>query len=199
MFKRLLIFVGVCCLLNLLFAFKPVYAVFYKLSAEQVKEAIEYGQKNKTIDMATFSKQWTVSLGKGKGYAAIFTPYHNVAYKAKKSAVERKEFTNKEVAEALEIGDALTFSVTVYGEEYDFAMYYSAKIYQKDEIIQPSFEFVPEIADASEFWPNSPANTARLVFKFPIKDIDLNAPVTLVIVPPGTDEIPFDFDLGKIK
>ena len=199
MTKKLFLQSSVFILILCLFVLKPVHAVLAKLTSEQIQEAIEYGQKNKNLDIAAFSKPWTVSLGKGKGSASLFTPYHNLAYKARKAAVERREFTNQNIQEALDIGTALTFSATVYGEEDNFAMYYTAKIYQKDDVIQPEFEFAPEIADASEFWPNSPSNTARLVFKFPMKDIDLNTMISFVIVAPGGEEIPFDFDLPKMK
>ena len=199
MTKKFFLQTSIFSLILCLFVLKPVHAVLPKLTSEQIQEAIEYGQKNKTTDLALFSKPWTVSLGKGKGSASLFTPYHNLAYKARKAAVERREFTNQNIQEALDVGNTLTFSVTVYGEEDNFAMYYTAKIYQKDDVIQPEFEFAPEIADASEFWPDSPSNTARLVFKFPAKDIDLNTIISFVIVAPGGEELPFDFDLSKTK
>ena len=197
MTKKLFLQSSVFSLILCLFVLKPVHAVLPKLTSEQIQEAIEYGQKNKNLDIAAFSKPWTVSLGKGKGSASLFTPYHNLAYKVRKAAVERREFTNQNIQEALDIGNTLTFSATVYGEEDNFAMYYTAKIYQKDDVIQPEFEFAPEIADASEFWPNSPSHTARLVFKFPVKDVDLNTLITFVIVAPGGEETPFNFDLSK--
>ena len=199
MTKKLFLQTSIFCLILCLLVLKPAHAVLSKPTPEQIQEAIEYGQKNKNLDIAAFSKPWTISLGKGQGSASLFTPYHNLAYKARKAAVERREFTNQNIMEALDIGKILTFSVTVYGDQYDFAMRHSAKIYQKEEAIQPEFEFTPEIADASEFWPNSPSHTARLVFKFPVKDIDLNALVTFVIVAPGGEETPFNFDLSKMK
>ncbi|HHT9136960.1 MAG TPA: hypothetical protein ACFYEK_06890 [Candidatus Wunengus sp. YC60] len=199
MTRKLFLQTSILCFILCLFVLKPVQAVLSKLTPEQIQEAIEYGQKNKTLDMAAFSKPWTVSLEKGQGSASLFTPYHNLAYKARKIAVERREFTSQNIQEALDIGNTLTFSVTVYGDEYDFPKHYSAKIYQKEEVVQPEFEFVPEIAEASEFWPDSPSHAARLVFKFPVKDIDLNTLVTFVIVAPGGEEIPFNFDLPKMK
>lgn len=199
MTKKLFLQSSVFSLILCLFVLKPVHAVLPKLTSEQIQEAIEYGQKNKTTDLSLFSKPWTVFLGKGKGSASLFTPYHNLAYKARKAAVERREFTNQKIMEALDIGNTLTFSVTVYGDEYDFSMHHTAKIYQKDDVIQPEFEYTPEIADASEFWPDSPSHTARMIFKFPMKDIDLNTIISFVIVAPGGEEIPFDFDLSKMK
>lgn len=189
----------VFCFIALFCAMKSAHAIFLKLTPEQIQEAIEYGQKNKNLDIATFSNQWTVAQEKYKGFATLFTPYHNIAYKARKSAVERREFTNREITEALQIGDALTFSVTVYGDEYDFAMYYSGMLHQKEIVIQPEFEFTPEIADASEFWPDSPGYSARLVFKFPSKDVDPDSAITFIVVAPGGEEILYDFDLSKMK
>jgi hypothetical protein len=190
------------CILGLVlnsYLLRPVYAIYLKPTQEQIQEAIQYGQKNKNLDIVTFAKDWSVSLGKGEGFATLFTPYHTIAYKARKFAVERREFTNREIQEILQTGDPMAFSVTVYGDEYDFAMYYSAVIYQRDAIVQPEFEFVPEIADASEFWPDSPGYLARLVFKFPTEDIDLNTPVTFTVQVPGGEEVSFDFDLSKMK
>lgn len=166
---------------------------------EQVQEAIEYGQKNKNMDIAAFSRHWIISKGKGEGCATFFTPFHNLAYKARKAAIERREFASKDIQQALEIGDTFAFSVTVYGDDNDFCKYYSAKLYYKDDVIQPEFEFIPELAEASEFWPDSPSNAARLVFKFPVRGIDLNALISLAVVAPGGEESLFEFDLSKVK
>jgi len=102
---------------------------------------VEYGQKNKRIEISLFSKPWTICKEKGLGTATLFTPFHNIAYKARKFAVEQREFTQKNIMQAAEIGDAFTFSVTVYGDEYDFCVHYTAKLYYKDDVIQPEFEF----------------------------------------------------------
>ncbi len=189
----------VSCLVLCLFVLRPVHAIYLELTMEQVQEAIEYGQKNKNIDIAAFSRSWIISKDKGKGCATFFTPFHNVAYKARKAAIERREFTNKDIQQALEIGDTFAFSVTVYGDENNFCKYYSAKLYYKDDVIQPEFEFIPELAEASEFYPDSPCNAARLVFKFPTKGIDANAMITLAVVAPGGEETLFEFDLSKVK
>ncbi len=187
------------CLVVSLFALKSVHAIYLPLTMEQAQEAIEYGQKNKNIGIAAFSRPWTISQDKGKGSATLFTPFHNVAYKSRKAAVERKEFTIRDIHLAAEIGDTFTFSVTVYGDDYNFSKYYSAKLYYKDDVIQPEFEFIPELAEASEFWPDSPSHSARLVFKFPTKGVDLNSLITLAVVAPGGDETLFDFNLSKMK
>ena len=182
-----------------LFFFKSTLAISLDLSTEQIEEAVEYGQKNKSIEISSFSKPWTICKEKGKGSATLFTPFHNIAYKARKFAVEHREFTQRDIMQAVEIGDTFTFSVTVYGDEYDFCVQYTAKLYYKDDVIQPEFEFAPDIAEASEFWPDSPSQSARLVFKFPTQGIDLNELVTLAVVAPGGEETVFDFNLSKMK
>lgn len=181
------------------FITKPAHAIFLELSTEQIEEAAEYGKKNKNLEISLFSKPWTVCKDKGMGSATLFTPFHNIAYKARKFAVERRDFTQKDVLNAVEIGDTFTFSVTVYGEEYDFCLHYSAKLYYKDEVVQPEFEFIPDIAEASEFWPDPPSHAARLVFKFPTKGIDSNSLISLAVVAPGGEENVFDFNLSKMK
>ncbi len=199
MVKKMPLVICVSVVIMSLLYLKPVHAIFLEMTMGQIQEAIEYGQKNKNIGIATFSRPWTIIKEKGVGSATLFTPYHNLAYKARKSAIEWREFTKKDIQQAVEIGDTLTFSVTVYGEEYNFSKYYFAKLYYKDDVIQPEFEFAPEIADVSEFWPESPSYSARLVFKFPTKGIDLNDQITLAVVAPGGEEILFDFDLSKMK
>ena len=86
------IFLSICLLAFAvgLFASKSAYAAFSKLTPEQIQEAIDYGQKNKNMDMVAFSRPWIVLLGKEKGSATLFTPFHNLAYKARKMAVERR-------------------------------------------------------------------------------------------------------------
>ena len=183
-----------------MFFLAPAQAVSLRLAPEQIQEAIQYGRQNKEVDFVAFSKEWTVSLGKGKGFASLFTPYHNVAYKAKKFEIEHKNLTNRDILNALEIGNALVFTVTVYGDAFNFAVFQTAKLYQKDLEIRPIYEFKPDIADASEFWPNPPSQMARMVFKFPVYDIDLNMPITLVVFDPEEEkEASFPFDLEKMK
>lgn len=199
MFKKIFLLTCVFFVTPWLFIVRPVHAIFLELTTEQIEEAVEYGKKNKTIEIAAFSRPWTICKDKGQGTATLFTPFHNIAYKARKSAIEQREFTHDDVMHAVEIGDTLTFSVTVYGDEYDFCAQYTAKLYYKDDVIQPEFEFAPPLAEASEFWPDSPSHSARLVFKFPTKGVDLSALITLVIVAPGGEENLYDFELAKMK
>lgn len=45
----------------LLFAFsKDAYAVYFFLTDEQIRQAIEYGEKNKDLDYISFFDEWVV-------------------------------------------------------------------------------------------------------------------------------------------
>ncbi|MDR4506936.1 MAG: hypothetical protein MRJ65_01645 [Candidatus Brocadiaceae bacterium] len=178
---------------------RSAYAIFLKLSPQQIQYAIEYGKKSKGEGVAKFYQSWTVSLGRGKGSASLFTPFINIAHKARKCAVERREMSEFDIQQALGYDNTLAFSVTVYGDTFNFAIYHTAKLLQKNTYILPVFEFKPDIADASEFWPESPSEMARLVFKFPADDIDPNELATLIVIAPGGEETSFPFDLEKIK
>lgn len=199
--KKIFLLTNSFLLVFVLFFLKPTQAISLNLSPSQIQEAIQYGKENKSIDSVAFSSSWTVALGKGKGkgFATLFTPYHNIAYKAKKFEIEHRELSNRDILQALEIGNALVFTVTVYGDVFNFAVFQTAKLCQKDLEIKPIYEFKPDIADASEFWPNPPSQMARMVFKFPVYDIDLNTPATLVVFDPEGDEVSFPFDLAKMK
>ena len=56
MVKKLFLQSSVFSLILCLFVFKPAHAVLAKLTPEQLQEAIEYGQKNKNLDIAAFFK-----------------------------------------------------------------------------------------------------------------------------------------------
>jgi len=40
---------------------------------------------------------------------------------------------------------------------------------------------------------------ASCVYKFPLKDLSPDAPVTLVVIKPTGEELLFDFDLSKMR
>ncbi|MGR3177915.1 MAG: hypothetical protein ACUZ8E_07645, partial [Candidatus Anammoxibacter sp.] len=80
-----------------------------------------------------------------------------------------------------------------------FAREYHSMLKLGKNIIAPSFEFVPDLAVASEFWPEQPEALAGCVFKFPVEGIDENSLVTLILRPFDGDVLEFQFDLSKMK
>lgn len=174
-------------------------AVILNISGDDVNKAIEYGKKNKRMSLGDFTKEWTVNLGREIGWATLYTGFHNVAFYARKADIEHKELTTEEINKALEISKDLTFTVSILGNNMDFAQEYHVMLKLDKTFIAPTFEFIPENAEPSEFWPALPDNIAGCVFKFPLEGIDPNSLVTLILKPFDGDVLQFPFDLSKIK
>ncbi len=68
-----------------------------------------------------------------------------------------------------------------------------------NNLISPTYEFLPEFADTSEFWPELPDSIAGCVFKFPVENVKDNSLLTLILKPFDGDVLQFDFKLSKMK
>src|SRR3989304_5311630 len=89
---------------------KTTYCMSVNLTAGQINKAIKYGQTKKLTSPKDFAAPWVVHLDERSGWATLWTPYHNVAFKAKKATVERRELSQKEILRALHIKENLTFA-----------------------------------------------------------------------------------------
>lgn len=174
-------------------------AVILNMGSDDISHAIKYGKENKGTLLGDFAKQWTVNLGKEIGWATLYTGFHNLAYKSRKASIEHKELTPNEIDKALEMSKDLTFTVSILGDYMDFAREYHAMLKLGKDLIAPSYEYVPEYAESSEFWPESPDSVAGCVFKFPIDGIKDDSLVTLILRPFDGDVLQFSFDLSKMK
>ncbi|HLA38328.1 MAG TPA: hypothetical protein VJZ02_07660 [Candidatus Brocadiales bacterium] len=174
-------------------------AVWKELTPKQFLEATEYGQKEKDKAMVDFAREWTVNLGEQVGWATLYTPFHSLAYKARKAAVEHRELTEKEVKKALGDGGTLTFSATILSDALYYTRQRPATLRQGETVVTSSYEFLPDVCENSNFFPESPAYMASCVYKFPLKDLSLEAPVTLVVIKPTGEELLFNFDLSKMR
>lgn len=175
------------------------YCMSINLAVEQINEAVEYGKTNRRASLKDFAEPWVARLDEKSGWATLWTPYHNVAFKAKKAAVERRTLSQREILRALHIKDSLTFVVSVFGEYMEFARGYNAILYSGEKAIYPDYSYFPEYAEPSSFYPEEPAFVAGCVYKFPIEDIDQNSEVRLLVTSPEGKELAFVFDLVKIK
>ena len=174
-------------------------AVWKELTPKQFLEAMEYGQKEKDKAMVDFAREWTVNLGEQVGWATLYTPFHSLAYKARKAAVEHRELTEKEVKKALGDGGTLTFSATILSDALYYTRQRPATLRQGETVVTSSYEFLPDVCENSNFFPESPAYMASCVYKFPLKDLSPDAPVTLVVIKPTGEELLFDFDLSMMR
>ena len=178
---------------------KTAYCVSLNLTPSQINEAIEYAKKNKRLSPTNFAKPWVTNLGEKSGWATLWTPYHNVAFKAKKAAVEKRELSEGEILRALHFKESLTFVVSFFGNYMEFAKGYNAILYSEDKPVYPMYSFHPDFAEPSSFYPEEPAYVAGCVYKFPVENIKRNSTLKLLITSPEGEELEFPFDLVKIK
>ncbi|MFQ5957221.1 MAG: hypothetical protein ACE5KK_05565, partial [Candidatus Brocadiales bacterium] len=153
----------------------------------------------KDSKMHDFSKEWTVTLGEKVGWATLYSEFHNLAYKARKAAVENRELRQDEIRKATLRRDVITFSVTVMTDSLYYNYYRPSTLHIGDRIVPTSFEFQPEMCENSDYFPESPYYVAACVYQFPFQGIDPSSHVILSVVKPEGDEINFDFDLSKMR
>ncbi len=174
-------------------------AVLKELTPQQLQEAMEYGKKGKDLEMVPFSAEWTVNLGEQVGWATLYTPFHSLAYKVRKAEVEHRELTDIEIRKAVETGETLTFAVTILCDNLYFTRQRPASLRQGETVVASSYEFLPDVCENSNFFPEPLAFIASCVYKFPYKNLSLDAPVTLVVIKPSGEEVLFNFDLSKMR
>ena len=175
------------------------YCMSVNLTVNQINEAIKYGHTNKRTSPKDFADPWVIHLDEKSGWATLWTPYHNVAFKAKKAAVERRELSQREILRALHIKESLTFVVSVFGEYMEFARGFNAILYSGGKTVYPIYSYLPDFAEPSSFYPEEPAFVAGCVYKFSIEDINQNSEARLLITSPEGKELEFVFDLVNVK
>ncbi len=195
--KNIVIVSIVCTILCL--NLKDTFCLSLNLDSSQINEAIEYGSKNKLYSLKEFTKPWVSYLGDSVGWATLWSPYHNLAFKSQKAAVERRTLTQNEVFKALRIKESLTFTVSVFGDYMQFARGYNAILYCNEKMIFPVLAYIPEFAEPSSFYPEEPAYVAGCVFKFSTEDLLTDTAITLVVTDREGKEFKFPFDLPNVN
>lgn len=189
-------------ILSLFFAFsKDTYAVYYNLTDEQIRQAIEYGEKNKDTDYISFLGEWVNVSNDGYEWAALNTKFSIVAYEAKQAALASRKLTEAQIYQSIsEVEDILSFRVVLYGNSSDFAMDYHALLLYKNKPIQQ----VNEQNDTHSKPTNlgirlSATYRATCRYDFPNYYIDPDDEVTLVILSPLNKERRFVFNLKEMR
>ncbi|MHC4358258.1 MAG: hypothetical protein ACYSTQ_05620, partial [Planctomycetota bacterium] len=88
-------------------------AMLMGLTPAQVEEAIQLGKAGKKADMTEFSREWAVSLGEKVGWATLYSEFHDLAYRARKAAMENRELSQGEIRKVLSGRDVITFTATI--------------------------------------------------------------------------------------
>ncbi|MEK6559006.1 MAG: hypothetical protein AABZ43_02590, partial [Planctomycetota bacterium] len=100
---------------------KNTLAIYYDLTDEQIRQAIEYGESNKDRDYFLFLDEWMIVADDAYEWAALNTKFSILAYEAKQAALTSKKLTQTEIIQfLLEVEDILSFHVILYGNSADF-------------------------------------------------------------------------------
>lgn len=186
----------------LLFVFsRDAHAVYFFLSDDQIKEAIEYGEKNKDSDYVSFFSEWMDVSNEGYEWAVLNTEFSTLAYEARQSALASGKLTQTRIFHLIsEAEDILSFQVILYGNSPDFATDYHAVLLYKNKPIHPVNEQNDTHARPSNLGIRLPATyRAACRYDFPNYFIEPDEVVTLIIISPLDKERRFFFDLKEMR
>ena len=180
---------------------QKAYAIYYNLTDEQIKEAVEYGENNKDTDYFTFLDEWMTVADDGYAWAALNTKFSILAYEAKQAALESRKLTQAEISRfPLEVDDILSFHVVLYGNSSDFAKDYHAVLLYKNKSIQPFTEQNDAHAKPANLGVRiSTSYRAICKYDFPNYYVEPDAEVILVIISPLNKERMFVFHLKEMR
>ncbi|MEK7789548.1 MAG: hypothetical protein AAB283_06495 [Planctomycetota bacterium] len=176
-------------------------AVYYSLSDEQIRQAIEYGENSKDTDYFVFLDEWTTVAGDGYEWATLNTKFSLLAYEARRAALESRKLTQTEIIQfPLEAEDILSFHVVLYGNSSDFTKDYHAVLLYKNKPIQPIIEQNDTHAKPANLGVRiSTSYRAICKYEFPNYYVEPDAEVILVIISPLNKERMFVFHLKEMR
>lgn len=186
----------------LFFAFsKTAHSVYYFPSDEQIREAIEYGEKNKDLDYISFFSEWVNVSNDGYEWAALNTKFSILAYEAKQAALASRKLAGDQIFQLIsEVEDILSFRVVLYGNSPEFAKDYHAVLLYKNKPIQPVNEQNDEHARPTNLGIRIPATyRATCRYDFPNYYVEPDEKVTLIILSPLNKERRFVFNLKEMR
>lgn len=181
----------------------PSHAAWSTLTEQQIQTAIAHGKA--TYEQARASgravddlePEYVVNLGPEVGLAMLFTEFATLALETRRWQAIGQELKAEDIERILlSVRGRLVVSVVVVGPQRDFLRQATARLLQEGRRISPVnwevFLGNPE--------PGSPRRyAAPAQYKFSVKDVDLNAPATLLISAADGREIRFDFDLARVR
>ena len=176
-------------------------AVYYSLSDEQIKQAIEYGEKNNNLDYVAFLSEWVMVSHEGYEWAALNTKFSILAYEAKQASLSARKLTEAQIYQSMaEVEDILSFHVVLYGDSADFSKDYHAVLLYKDKPIQPVSEQNHICAKPANLGIRlSVSYRATCRYDFPNYFVEPEEEVSLVILSPLNKERRFVFDLKEMR
>ena len=174
------------------------------INSETIKEAQDYGKFN--AQYQGFLLPWisyeenATNLNDTAEHAYLYTSFLLMATDAREKSLTGQNITvldgERVVADYTEL---LSFSTVLLGGQQDFAQNASVTIKQDDKVIKAYQIVIPLSAEKVSQDTGQTLFKAQCYFYFLEKDIELNAPVKLLISTGDQKGHSFYFDLAKIK
>ena len=167
------------------------------LTAEEAKEAIKWGAKNKDSYKVIAR---TYKFGNPKLYnefGLISTRFYLLADHGYRTVREGK---SPERSEIYRILTERTFRIYIftYGDTLDFADSYHVVLKQGEKIIQPVNVMAGWWVDKTPRFPKSPSYKATVLGMFPYSEIDPKGKATIILIKdPGESRFEVDFSHYK--
>lgn len=194
-------FIPLCVIVLFFSLAHDATAVYFSLSDEQIRQAIEYGEKNNDLDYIAFLDEWVVVSQEGYEWAALNTKFSVLAYEAKQASLAARKLTEAEIYQSISEGeDSLSFHVVLYGNSPDFSLDYHAVLLYKNKSIQPVREQNDTHARPTNLGIRLPASyRATCRYDFPNYYVEPDEEVCLVILSPLNKERKFVFHLKEMR
>ena len=185
---------------GLLLALLPhqAQALSLSLSSSQIEEALRYGQEARALPFALFAREWRAEGMQGPdqrvgGVAWLQSPFARVAHAGWTAAHRGLSLHAGDLNLRLKhIGPRLAFAVTLVSLPED-AEKYQVNLQEGGEIIYPSH--VERGLDSS----GDEMAWVYLYCLFSAEKVDLRGTVILVVTDPHGDQLPFVFDLSRMR
>jgi len=190
------------------------------LTEEDIKEAIDWGAKNKNSygenaskvyrfgrPLSTWITNWVnfrqatkkkiSAWSEYKESGSIFTKFSLLAALGASFARENKRPERTYINEILNM-KTMAVTIWAYGDKRRFAKNYQIVLKQGDKVIQPVEAEADQLACKTAFFPKSPSFSARVNAKFLYSDINTRAKTAIILIK-DRGESRFECDFSQHK
>lgn len=180
----------------------PAHAVLVDLTDTQVAEAVAHGTatyarltaERRPIDDA--DPEYVVELPGSDGRAILFTEFSTIALETRRWLAIGQQLGPQGIERTLApLRGRVQVSVFVAGPSRDFLQHWKVRLEQRGRAREPvTSDVYRGTKTANEAGWIAPAQ-----YTFSAKDLDRQAPATLVLTDGDGNELRFDFDLPRLR
>lgn len=202
-----LVFLSIFCVI-LLFPSKSGYSFDFKLTQNQIDEAIAEGEKDGKMGLNILerSKPWEFGISvrkRGKIFGSkdgvIHTKYFEILEEAARKQKRFEKISAEDISKIL-YSEMIFFDVLIEGNSIDFADESGMVIQQNGQIIKPVKTYVSPTASPSSMWPRNPAYDNYVIGYFKSGSFDSNGRAKIIVLKGAESErIEYDIDFSQYK